>query len=215
MEFRKREIKKEKNSPDISQRLLNWPDCYYRERDASIRKQLLDAADENGLTPEDNAFRRRLFEIRYPNEGSPSKPQIDNYLKAWMDLRFLDSDTGGLFRRKLVPVRVQKVLSEMGYDLPSNKREENLLYQELYHLGMLYIALCQEDKNFNALFLGIGTISETTQAKKIASEYRTVAVRVMKKFHAEEAGALFSRAVLQAYEDMFPDYADLPLQSEE
>ena len=45
MEFQKREVKKKVPAGnDIEQKLLNWPDSFYRERDPLVRKSLLDAA---------------------------------------------------------------------------------------------------------------------------------------------------------------------------
>ena len=210
MEFQKREVKKKVPAGnDIEQKLLNWPDSFYRERDPLVRKSLLDAADQNNMTPEDNEFRRKLLKIRYPKIDNPSLDQTDLYLRAWMDLRFLATDGEGLFGRGLNPKKVMKVLSGMGYDLPADKREERLLYEELYHLGMLYIALCREDKTYNSLLLGLGTISETRQVNKIAAEFRNVGSNVMKKYHCTEEAALFSKAVHNAFADMFPDYAEL------
>ena len=49
---------------DIEALLENWPDSYYEERDPVNRRRLLDAADEAGLTPEDNAVRRNLYKKR-------------------------------------------------------------------------------------------------------------------------------------------------------
>lgn len=78
MEFRKREPKKKEEGPDLQQKMLNWPDCYYREREPRIRKQLLDEADRQHLTPEDNGMRRKLFTLRYGDGKLTGESVPDN-----------------------------------------------------------------------------------------------------------------------------------------
>lgn len=205
MEFVKKERKVKKETIDVEQRLLNWPDCYYRERNSLVRKELLDGAEEKGLTAEDNAFRKKLFALRYPGKTGPGGEQIDNYLRAWMDIRFLAESGNGIFSKGNAK-KLDRVMEEMGYNLPANQAEENLLYQEFLHLGMLYLSLCQEDKNYNAILFGFGTISEDKQARKVAAEVRKIARTAFRKFNAEEKYRLFGRAIEEAYVSMFPDY---------
>lgn len=210
MEFRKREPKKKEEGPDLQQKMLNWPDCYYREREPRIRKQLLDEADRQHLTPEDNGMRRKLFTLRYGDGKLTGESVPDNYIKAWIEMRFLSQNGGRcLFSKGPNPKKIRKLFESIGYYDAADQSERNLLYQEFYHLGMLYIALCQEDKQYNTVVLGFGRISEDSQARKIAGEFRTVARYVPEAYHMSEELELFSRAVSDAYRDMFPDYADL------
>ncbi|MDO4615220.1 MAG: hypothetical protein Q4B15_06280, partial [Lachnospiraceae bacterium] len=64
MEFKK--TPKKNSTVQYSEKLKEWPDCFYLERDPKIRLALLDAADEAGLTPEENRIRRELILRRYP-----------------------------------------------------------------------------------------------------------------------------------------------------
>lgn len=208
MEFIKKEKKKIEKINDLEQRMLNWPDCYYRERDAEAREQLLQTAEERNLTPEDNAFRRELFDLRYDTKRGPEGNRIDNFVKSWMDLRFLAEGKDGLIF-KTSPKKLDKVMDSLGFSKAATRQQETLLYQELRHLGMLYIALCQEDKNYNSVLFGFGTISEEKQALKIASEIRRVGVTALERFDAEEKYRLFTNALKDAYCDMFPDYENV------
>ena len=205
MEFIKREKKKVKEAADIEQRMLNWPDCFYLERSADIREQLLETAESRNLTPEDNRFRTELFDLRYDKKRGPEGQRIDRFIKCWMDLRFLAEGSNGPFLKPTAK-RLEKVMNELGFGRPKNQAEENLHYQELRHLGLLYIALCQEDKNYNSILFGFGTISEEKQAAKIAGEIHRVGTASLKKFNAQETYSLFTRALKDAYADMFPDY---------
>ena len=210
MEFIKRERKKpERETAGIQQRLLSWPDAYYRERSPQIRMEMLEEAERQGLTPEDNAFRRVLYDLRYDRkhrnpEGSP----IDLYIKAWMDIRFLSEQGEGLIFKNNAR-KLDALMGSLGFDRAKTQAEKNLLYQEFYHLGMLYLSLCIEDKNFNSFILGLGTISEDRQARKIAAEYRKVAITALEKLKRRDEYQIFSQALINAYCDMFPDYAEV------
>ena len=206
LEFVKKErTRKAEEKVDIAQRMLSWPECYYRERNALIRKQLLDEADRQGLTPEENVFRRKLFDLRYDKKLGPEGEPIDNYVKAWMELRFLSEGGEGLLSRGNVK-KLDKVMNGLGFGMTSNREEENLLFQEIYHLGLLYIALCQEDKNYNSVLFGFGTISGEKQAAKVAGEVRRVGKVPFEKYHREEEYSAFFKALKEAYYDMYPDF---------
>ncbi len=210
MEFqiRKKENKEKVSDQEIQQRLLNWPDCYYRERDPGIRHKLLEEADRQGLTPEDNKIRHKMFKTRYPNFGKRSQPETDNYLKAWMEMRFEVENGGGIFERKRKKEAL-KALNGMGYFDPKTDQEKKLLYQELYHLGLLYISLCQEDKGYNSIIFGFGQISDDKLAHKIASEFKDVAVIAPGKVGLTQECKMWTAALTEAFSDMFPDYAGI------
>ena len=208
MEFVKREAKKDQETVDIAQKLLNWPDCYYLQKNAKIRKQLLDAADAAGLTPEENGFRRRLYEIRYPAKPGPEGTQIDNYLKAWMEMRFMCERSGG-FLSKNDPKKCRAVMDSIGYSEADTREKKNLLYEEIHHLGLLYIALCQEDRQYNSVLFGFGKLNEAKQAEKVASEVLSVTKIAPEKYNSVELCDIWTRAIREAYSEMYPDYVGL------
>lgn len=210
MEFqiRRKEKKKATADEDIQKRLLNWPDSYYRERDPKIRYQMLEEADRQNLTPEDNVIRHQMFKKRYPNFGKRNQPEADTYLRAWMEMRFEVENGGGLFA-KTRKKEALKALNGMGYFDPKSTEESNLLYQELYHLGLLYISLCQEDKGYNSILFGFGQISDDKLARKIASEFKAVAVVAPGKVGLTKECRMWTSALREAFSDIFPDYAGI------
>lgn len=215
MEFAKKEKKQETLTPEeIETRLSNWPESYYLERDAQLRKKLLDAADERGLTPEENKIRRKLYDLRYRNKDSQV---TDRFLAAWIDMRFLVDGNHGLFGFNFNPKKVRKVLDPIGFEELSDKGADmtgeeilyrSVFYEELHHLGLLYIALCQEDKGYNAVLFGFGTISEETQAKKVAREVKNVGIDVIRNYNPGDKYGLWTRAMTTAYAEMYPNYTD-------
>ena len=203
MEFVRKKRETAKDSPeDIRRRLLNWPDCFYRERDAKIRKMLLDEADKEGLTPEENEIRRHLFELRYPENGAVK----DTFLRAWLEVRFLRENNGNFLFRSKGPTKIIQILDEIGFaDLGDDRTYKGLLYQEVYHLGMLYASLCQEDKGYSSVIFGIGTMSEDKLANKIGAEFRDVAVNIPARFGVTGKYTLWTDALSDAFCDMFPE----------
>ena len=70
MEFtRAKKVTKRSSDEEIRRRLLNWPDAYYREREPEIRLRMLEEAENQGLTPEDNADNDRPSRPRRPRNN--------------------------------------------------------------------------------------------------------------------------------------------------
>ncbi|HUM82868.1 MAG TPA: hypothetical protein PLN48_03720 [Lachnospiraceae bacterium] len=206
MEFKKAEKKEVITDAEVKSRMNAWPDCYYRERDARVRRQLLDEASRENLTPEENKMREVLWNKRYKNAG-PGSPMTDLYLKTWLDFRFISENLGGLFGNKSNRKKALEALKCLGgEELESfGSAGDNILYQEIYHLGMLYISLCQEDRNYKSLVFGLGSISDDRLISKIAAEFRSVAIKVPKETGLTKECGLWTRALTAAFSDAYPD----------
>lgn len=188
---------------DIEALLENWPDSYYEERDPVNRRRLLDAADEAGLTPEDNAVRRNLYKKRYGRERRGIVQ--DNYLRMWMDFTFFVRNGNPKRSLRRDQAKIRKILKNTGFAeyAQADERAQQLLYRELYHLAMLYISVCAEDKGYNAVLLGFGHISNDRLIEKIEHDFRDVAVVLPRDWELAEEMALFTRAVSDAFADTF------------
>ena len=125
-----------------------------------------------------------------------------------MELRFVLTQKGGLIFKGNDPKKVTRELDRIGFDkLGDDPLYRSLLYEELYHLGMLYATLCTEDKNYRSFIFGFGSISEEKLAMKIGSEFRDVAVRTIEEFGVDEKYRLWTDALTAAYNDLFPENA--------
>ena len=207
MEFtRAKKVTKQSSDEEIRRRLLNWPDAYYREREPEIRFRMLEEAENQGLTPEDNVIRRELYEIRYPSKGNIK----DKYLSAWMNMRFMTERNNGVIFRRHDPKKVRDVLGEIGIGVRmDDRRYQQLLYQEIYHLGMLYGALCCEDKQYGSIIFGFGSMSEEKLAFKIARDFKEVGIEIPENYQAGPDYEVWGKALTAAFCDQFPDYAYL------
>ncbi len=193
---------------ELEKRMLTWPEAFYQEREPEIRVAMLEEADRLGLTPEDNAIRRALFEQRYPNLQKQEAKLLDTYLKVWMEFRFEVENGSGFFLKKRQK-SAKKALAEMGYDRAQTEQEKRLLYQEIRHLGFLYISLCQEDSGYNSVILGFGHLSDEKLAVKITNEFRTVACLAPEKLGMTEELALWTEALSGVIREVFPNQASI------
>lgn len=187
--------------------MAEWPECYYREREGLQRRELLDEADRNHLTPEENKIRRLLWERRYPGLVNSREKIKDSYLRAWFDFRYAADNASGLFSYKKIVREISRDLEQMGFQAVKEFGEtgEAVLYRELYHMAMLYITLCQEDKGYGSLLFGMGKVSEDSVAQRIAKEIVKVVCLVPKKLNLEQECALWTKACLTAFADAYPD----------
>ena len=192
-----------KNAENLQIRLLNWPDSYYREIDPKIRLALLDEADKANLTPEDNEIRRRLHRMRYSGKNL----EKDLFIKAWLDIQYLaEASNGFIFKRK-DPERFRKIMQGIGVCNLDDRHYRGLIYQELVHLAMLYITLCEQDRTFNSFMLGLGRLSDTSLSKKIRVNIEKVAVEIPKSYGLADEYTVWRQALIDAFDSACPDLA--------
>ncbi|MEE3420192.1 MAG: DUF6553 family protein [Lachnospiraceae bacterium] len=189
---------------ELAKRFLNWPDAFYQERSPKIRLQMLDRADELGLAKEENALRRQILLARYPALAKKGAESPDLYLRAWMEFRFEAHNAGGPFARKKRAEALQ-VLKDMGYFQAETEEEKRLLAQEISHLGTLYISLCHEDKGYTSVVFGLGSLSQDTIVRKIATEFRSVAIDAPRKLSLEKECEIWTRSLVSAFQALYPE----------
>lgn len=185
--------------------LENWPDSYYEERDPENRWRILEAAEAAGLTPEENRIRRELYARRYGRKHHGIVQ--DNFLRMWMDFSFFVRN--GKPKRALhrEQAKIRKILKETGFSefSAADDGSADLLYRELYHLAMLYISVCAEDKGYNAVLLGFGHISNDRLIEKIEHDFREVAIVLPHDWQMEEELKLWTQALCDAFADTFKE----------
>lgn len=203
MEFKHKSPALNNQENNLQIRLLNWPDSYYREIDPKTRLALLDEADKANLTPEDNEVRRRLHRMRYSGKNF----EKDLFLKAWLDIQyFAEASDGFIFRRKN-PDRFRKIMNSIGVCNLEDKHYNGLIYEELVHLAMLYITLCEQDRSFNSLMLGLGHLSETSLRKKIRMHIARVAIEIPESYGVADEYIVWRQALTAAFDSACPDLA--------
>lgn len=206
MEFQKLSVPVKNAESEIASKMNAWPDCYYRERDPNIRKLLLDEAVRMKLTPEENEMRSFLYEKRYSRD-LVRNTSVDNFMKTWIDFRFIKESLNSFFSKKANEKKVLQDYKRMGFEeiKKFGESSDKILYDEIYHLGMLYISLCEEDKGYKSLIFGLGQISDSHLISKIAGEFRTVAFDVPRGTGLAAEYSVWTDALRDAFCDTFPD----------
>lgn len=196
---------------DYEKLLNNWPYEYYHLTNAMERRKLLQVAEEHGLTPEENQIRSMLWELRHPNGEklyAQGEVVVDKFMAAWMYFDYASEHTNSWFGKKKIIKNVKKSLADMGSEVikPYGELGELLLYDELYQLVYHYIQLCESDRNYGSLILGIGKISKESYAIKVAKNLYATCYKIAIDLNMQEDFAILQKAATEAYYDKFPDY---------
>lgn len=185
----------------LKTKLLAYPDSYYREQDADVRLKLLTLAEENLGRTEEDKIRRELWELRYVMKDGR---RIDRFLAAWMELSYLSENGKGLFMARN-GAKLASTLDGIGFSRLDTGDDlyRNLLYREIYHLGMLYMELCTEDPGYSALILGFGRMSDNALRGKISEDVHRVSDRLFGIYHPDQKYEIWKTALLDALNDAF------------
>lgn len=206
MEFKAKTEPKTIDAETISAKMNAWPDCYYREMEPAIRRQLLDEAKRQGLTPEDNEIREFIFAKRYQLN---KKGYVDSYLKPWMDFKYIYGSGNGSFSFKKNQKRIRTLFKELGEPeiRAMGERATEILSQEYEHSGLVYITLSSNDPAYRAVILGLGSVSEERLAQRITADF-AVAVKVIpEQLGMTEELSLWTEAVKRSHHTAYPNAA--------
>ncbi|MBQ0058677.1 MAG: hypothetical protein KBS83_01775 [Lachnospiraceae bacterium] len=191
--------------PSVETRMINWPECFYEEAELDDRKALLDEADRQNLTPEENAIRRKILDMRYVVQKK-SDVQTDRFLQLWLYLTYAvnNSKRGAITKRQAKEVK--KLADSIGLDTIKGEIAEKALYKEFYHTAVLYTNLSMADKQYGSFLFGLGRLKGDKLSLKIANDF----------FKACYAGPsqidfahhdLWSEALTNAFGDFFPAHS--------
>ena len=184
-----------------------WVEKYMNELSRKKRRQLLEEAIvEEGMSP-DNELRKKLLEARF---GLNEKSETDMFIRGWMMLYNLQNAPRGVFGKKRIQRDLASVMSDWKRDLAASYGSigEEVLYQELYNMILVYIKLCMTDRNYSSLLLGMGRMQEETLIVKISGDLFRTAWTIPTQLNCFEDFALVRRAAEDAFCARFPDDED-------
>ena len=177
-----------------------WVEQYRCEIEKEDRKEILDKAiAEEGLT-EENALRKQYFEWRYEKN---KKTEVDRFIRGWMSLAYLDNEIKSMFGKKRIKKAIEDIREDFHMDLAAGYGEmgQRVLYDEFYNTARLYISLCEEDKTYNSILLGLGRMKPAKLVAKIAADLYHVSCEIPKEIGMEEELKLFREALTEAFCD--------------
>lgn len=189
-------------------------EAYYEELEAEERKelfaQLIQELPDDGL----HAFRKKLFENRYP---APGKWQsiADRFLLAFVCFPGFYANRTAMFSN--VEKEIRKTVKDMGLNEAEQMSEEekNLLYLELHNAADLYFFTCKDGSYGKKLF-GMVQGTDEDRRKQVCEEAWILSKGIQEMTEPMEGLRIFSDAVLDAYfqfdkkaEKMFREYEEL------
>ncbi|MEE0955486.1 MAG: DUF6553 family protein [Eubacterium sp.] len=181
-----------------------WVYSYIRETDREKRRQILEEAiAAEGLSPE-NELRRKLLDSRYQKKN---QADVDTFIRGFMNLRFLENASKGFFAKGKIKKTMQLIREDWCMDLAHSYGEagDRILCQELCNMTRLYFRLCEEDRNYNAVLLGFGHISDESRTAKIAKEIYDLAYVIPETAGLTEELKLFTKAAEDTFRQVYPD----------
>lgn len=189
--------------------IATWLEKFYHETEKEDREEIFEQGlQEDGMTKE-NEFRKKLWELRYVPRKK-EKNEVDYFFQGFLSIDTLGRTKPGFFNNRFIKKEIESLKKVWGMDLAEEYGEmgQELLYEEMKHLARTYITICQDDKNFSTMILGVGKLSKDTLNEKIASKVYDLACVVPRMHKFEEIVAPFSKALIEVYFEMFPKKAD-------
>ncbi len=180
-----------------------WIAEYKRETDRTKRKEILDRAEEESKDDPAYILRRTIYEKRYDQRGGQD---IDYFIRGWLFLEGMQRKVFLPGEKKRIRKEFEKVKKDWQYDLCKEQGEigEKALYDELYNMTLFYMELCEKDRTYNAVILGLGKIKEDRRVEKIAREILLMAVQIPEKFGIAEELKPFQQAAADAFRFRYP-----------
>ena len=179
-----------------------WVSQYMREQEKDRRREILEQAiAEEGMLP-DNELREKLWKARYRKQGGR---EVDTFVRGLMNLMYIDNVGQGFFARKRVEQEKQKILEDWQMALAAQYGEtgKQVLYEELFNTVRLFMLLCEDDKTYGSVLLGLGHMNKEKLTAKIARDVFRMAYEIPRRHGISKEVAVFTKAATDAYCEMY------------
>ncbi len=182
---------------------------YYKETSRPKRKELLDQMiAKNGLT-QANILRQKLYIARYGSSEKNNR-ELDIFIHGWMTLEFIKSSKNTLRSTKKLQREGQSVLSDFQHSLIKEYGAlgEEIIYQEYCNLTRLYLKLCEKDRSYGSVLLGLGRLNSDSFEKKVYDDIFRIAYVIPGILGIKDELASFSKAASYIFCQQYPTKAD-------
>ena len=187
----------------------NWPEAYYATTEREERLQLLKVRLQSKEADEKDKIRQKMWELRYQKRDKMPEG-VDYFIRSWMEMFFISKKMGKMFHKKESHAKdLVQIKKDFGFELAKayGAIGEEVLYEELRHGVGLYIKLCQTDRQYGSLLMGIMKMKPKDLVVKIGNELHRLAVEVPKYLEQEEEFSLLTKATKEAFWMEYPDYS--------
>ena len=148
--------------------LSGWPQRYYEERNPALRLAMLEESIKAGIAPEEDTYRKKLFNMRYTPNQYGEGGYADNFMRCFMDFIVFTKNPPSRFGMSRTRKKILKDLTSagIGADVDNKDLYERILVDEFCHVGQLYIALSADSRQYRAVLFGFGKISDKALVNK-------------------------------------------------
>ena len=180
-----------------------WIAEYKKETDRNRRKLILEREKEEHSGEPEFEIREKLWNARYDRKNGQD---IDYGIRGWVNLQSAKRRVHLPGELKRLRREIDGVKSDWQFPLCSEYGEagEKALYDELFNITLFYFDLCERDKTYNSVVLGLGHISDERRAAKIAKEIREITVVIPEQLKITEELEPFIKAAREAFIYKFP-----------
>ncbi len=179
----------------------NWLEGYNMSVTGEEKKQYLDIGLE--MDPgEANQLRKKLWEKRFTKKGKLTG--YDAFMAQWMELGYEQKQMGHFFGKGRARKKMARIAEELMFKEAVNEELEEVLFREYVNLVQVYISLCQKDKNYKCIILGVGTMKDESLLHKIAVDIYTTGCGAALQGSMTEEYSLLMRATQAAFLESFP-----------
>ena len=165
------------------------------------KKRYLDLGLAEDASPE-NLLRKKLWEVRYTQKGKLTG--YDSFMALWMELGYEQKQMGHFFFKGRTKKKMMKLAEGFMFSEGTTEALQDVLFKEYVNLVEIYINLCQKDKNYKSIVLGVGTMKEESLLYKIAEDVYNTGCGAAILSGMTEQYELLMRATKSAFLDAFP-----------
>ncbi|MBR1523727.1 MAG: hypothetical protein IJ641_04650 [Lachnospiraceae bacterium] len=183
-----------------------WISEYKKETDRARRKVILDRERESHSGDTEFEIREKIWNARYDKKNGMD---IDYGIRGWMNLQSTKRRIYLPGERKRLRKELDGIKADWQFPLCAEYGEagEKALYDELFNLSLFYFDICERDKTYNSVLLGLGHISDERRVNKIAREVKEMTVTIPETLEITEELAPFIKAAQEAFRYKFPEEA--------
>ncbi len=183
---------------------------YYLEISPKKRGKILESLMELD-DGRDNQIRKELYNLRYSSKNLRRDGELaDGYIALWMNIKLTVDNSTGFFGNRGMKKELTKTLAKLGITkyMQMGNLEKKILYDEFYHMAVLYIQSSLTDKNYTTAFMGMISMKDDQIRSKLAGDVYKVAYLMPRRVSMEEEFSIFTKAATEAFCDILPDYRE-------
>lgn len=179
----------------------SWLEGYNMSTTGQEKKQFLDMALAEEESAE-NLLRKKLWEARYTQKGKITG--YDAFMALWMELGYEQKQMGHFFGKGRAKKKMAKLAKDFMFAEGTSEALKDVLFREYVNLVAVYISLCQKDKNYKSIILGVGSMKEESLVYKIAEDVYTTGCGAAVLGGMTEEYELLMRASKAGFLSAFP-----------